>query len=479
VFYCYYGRTEAELVSKIVDNVKKQLNNSLLNIIENPVGLKICVQQVNQFIGNQSSKVCFIGIWGMGGSGKTLIAKAIYNKLHCEFDNHSFIKNVRDVCNIGDGSDKGIEELQECILKELQKTDEKIFGNALKTIKQICKSKRVLIVLDDVSTVKQVEHLCGARNYFGPGSVLIVTSRDAHIFNSLKFDHVYNIKEMDKNNSLELFSWHAFKQASPLEDFKELSESIADYCGGLPLALEVIGSSLNGREKKFWEKIPSYLKRVPNKEVQKRLKISFDGLDEKFERNIFLDICCFFIGKDRAYVTDILNGCGLYADNGIAVLIERSLLRVKNNNKLEMHDLLRDMGRKFVEESAKKLGKRSRLWFQEDVHDVLKENSVRTFSTYNLKLLIIFHHLTKNFYLFVIISPLLILAANCWMHGLSCLHCHVQLFIGMIYFSVLYHFLTSRQLMFLPISIFSSHAGNYLCGRIGFEVAKQQKGLRD
>ncbi|KAL5062898.1 hypothetical protein RYX36_024635, partial [Vicia faba] len=45
------------------------------------------------------------------------------------------------------------------------------------------------------------------------------------------------------------------------------------------------------------------------------------------------------------------------------------------NNKLQMHDLLRDMGRAIVgESSAKEPAKHSRLWFQEDVLDVLSKN---------------------------------------------------------------------------------------------------------
>jgi hypothetical protein len=101
------------------------------------------------------------------------------------------------------------------------------------------------------------------------------------------------------------------------------------------------------------------------------------------EKDIFLDICCFFIGKDRAYVTKILNGCGLYADIGITVLVERSLVKIEKNNKLGMHDLLRDMGREIVRQtSVKNPGKRNRLWYHEDVHDVLTKYMVSVILVY-------------------------------------------------------------------------------------------------
>jgi len=152
----------------------------------------------------------------------------------------------------------------------------------------------------------------------------------------------------------------------------------------LPLALEVLGSYLFDREILEWKCVLEKLKRIPNDEVQKKLKISYDGLKDDTEKEIFLDIACFFIGMDRNDVIQILNGCGFYAETGISVLVERSLVTVDDKNKLGMHDLLRDMGREIIcEKSPKKLEKRSRLWFHEDVLDVLSEQNVRTLHTFS------------------------------------------------------------------------------------------------
>lgn len=84
---------------------------------------------------------------------------------------------------------------------------------------------------------------------FGSGSVLIITTRDVHFLNSLSAGHVFTTTEMDDNQSLELFSWHAFRLPSPRDDFTKLSRNVVAYCGGLPLALEVLGSYLRGRNK--------------------------------------------------------------------------------------------------------------------------------------------------------------------------------------------------------------------------------------
>ncbi|RHN38975.1 putative TIR domain, P-loop containing nucleoside triphosphate hydrolase [Medicago truncatula] len=368
-------RNEDELVELIVEDVLRKLNKRLLSITKFPVGLESRVQQVIQFIQNQSSKVCLTGIWGMGGSGKTTTAKAIFNQINLKFMHASFIENIREVCI---KNDRGIIHLQQQLLSDVMKTNEKVYNIAegQMMINERFRGKNVFVVLDDVTTFEQLKALCANPEFFGPGSVLIITTRDVHLLDLFKVDYVCKMKEMDENESLELFSWHVFRQPNPREDFSEFSKRVVSYCGGLPLALEVIGSYSNQMTDEDWISVFSNPKTIPNHQIQEKLRISYDGLNQDMEKDIFLDICCFFIGKDRTYVTEILNGCGLDADTGITVLVERSLLKVDNYNKLEMHDLIRDMGREIVRESsAKEPGKRSRLWFHEDVHDILTTNS--------------------------------------------------------------------------------------------------------
>lgn len=325
----------------------------------------------------------------MGGSGKTTTAKAIFNQIQLKFMNASFIENIRQVC---EKEDSGIIHLQQLLLSDILNTKQKIHSPALGTtkIEKRFQGKKVLVVLDDVTTVEQLKALFGNPKLFGPGSVVIITTRDLHLLKLLRVNCVYKMEEMDESESVELFSWHAFRQPSPIKDFLELSREVVAYCGGLPVALELLGSSLYERTKEEWISVLSKLKRIPNNRVHEILRISYDGLKDDMVKNIFLDICCFFIGKNRADVTEILNGCGLDAHIGIAVLIERNLLKVEKNDRLGMHCLIRDMGREIVRgSSAIEPGKRSRLWFHEDVHRVLEERTVRTITTLHLFIIII------------------------------------------------------------------------------------------
>jgi len=379
----YFYRNEREAIDDIVGKVTILLDKTDLFVVDNPVGVKSRVHDTIQKLNiHQSNDVLLLGIWGMGGIGKTTIAKAIYNEICRNFRGRSFLANIRETWEHTDGKVSLQEQL---LLDILKKTTPKIpnIDSGKNIIKDRLCDKRVLLVLDDVDSLDQLNALCGSREWFGSGTRIIITTRDKRILGANGVDQVYMMKAMDGNESIELFSWHAFKQPRPREEFLEISREIVDYSGGLPLALEVLGSYLFGSGIADWKGVLEKIKIIPNHEVQQKLKISYDGLNDDTEKEIFLDIACFFIGMDRNDVTQILNGCGLFADIGISVLVERSLVTVDYKNTLGMHDLLRDMGREIIrEKSPKDPEERSRLWSQEDVLNVLFEKTVSTSYTY-------------------------------------------------------------------------------------------------
>ncbi|KAL5062950.1 hypothetical protein RYX36_024687, partial [Vicia faba] len=222
--------SEAKLVKKIVEDILTKLDVSLLSITEFPIGLDSHVQKLTQMIDAQSRKACMIGIWGMGGSGKTTIAKALYNRIHRKFEGRaSFIESIRESC---ESDTRGIIHLQQQLLSDLLKIKQEIhsIASGITKIETRLRGQKAFVILDDVTESEQLKALFGNPKLFGSGSVLIITTRDVRLLNSLSADHVFTMTEMDDNQSLELFSWHAFRQPSPREDFSELSRNVVAYC---------------------------------------------------------------------------------------------------------------------------------------------------------------------------------------------------------------------------------------------------------
>jgi len=240
----------------------------------------------------------------------------------------------------------------------------------------------VLIVLDQAYYFFALFNIMKYRHSLSEGSVLIITSEAPFLPSEWEIETVFRVELMDTNESLELLSWHAFREAKPIQEYDGLAKEVVDYCGGLPLALELIGSSLFERTKEEWQGVIFELKKTHMYDVQKKFEVIFHALLNEMEKNLFLDVCCFFVGKGRGYVTKILNGCGVNADIGIRVLMERNLIKIKKNNKLGMHPLLQQMGITIIREiSVKEPGKNRRLWFDKD------KKYVRTLFIYRLKLL--------------------------------------------------------------------------------------------
>ncbi|PPR83723.1 hypothetical protein GOBAR_AA36991 [Gossypium barbadense] len=90
----------------------------------------------------------------------------------------------------------------------------------------------------------------------------------------------------------------------------ELSKMVLSVANGNPLAIRLIGSSLCGKTKSYQHSEVKKLKQVPKQDIQEVLKWSFDGLDCE-EKEMFLDIACFFKGEDRDYGTETLTGIAL------------------------------------------------------------------------------------------------------------------------------------------------------------------------
>ncbi|CAI0417994.1 unnamed protein product [Linum tenue] len=211
---------------------------------------------------------------------------------------------------------------------------------------------------------------------FVSGSRFIVTSRDCKMLSRLNENKckLYEVQALSPSHSVKLFSKHAFKKDYPPPDYEILSSDIVSTMGGLPLALEVVGSLLHREEKSIWEAKLKQLREVPEKHAIERLKISYDALEYE-AKEIFLDIACFYIGRKKVKPFYMWNDCNFNPTININLLIQRSMVKIDQDGcRFQMHDQLRDMGREIVRrENIEYPWMRSRIWTVETAVELLHE----------------------------------------------------------------------------------------------------------
>ncbi|XP_034926905.1 disease resistance protein RPV1-like [Populus alba] len=358
---------ESEFIEKIVGDVLKKLHAmSSSHTMTGLFGIDVRVSKVESLLNMESPDVLIIGIWGMGGIGKTTIAQAVCNKVCSRFERIVF-------ANLRQKSD-----LQKKFLKQLlgQETLNTMGSLSFRDsfVRERLRRIKIFIVLDDVHNLMRLEELRdlldGRNNSFGPGSKVLITRRDKQMLNNV-VDETYEVKGLNYKDAIQLFSSKALKNCIPTIDQRHLIEYIACHVQGNPLALKVLGSSLYGKSIEEWRSALKKLDQDP--QIERALRISYDGLDSE-QKSIFLDIAHFFLYWNQNNATRILDGFyGRSVIFDISTLIDKCLITAIENFIL-MHDLLREMAFNIVRAESDFPGERSRLCDLPDVVQVLEEN---------------------------------------------------------------------------------------------------------
>lgn len=227
-------RHQTELIENIVESVWTKLRPKMPSFNDGLIGIGSRVKKMDSLLSIESEGVRFIGIWGMGGIGKTTVARVVFQKIKDQFDVSCFLDNVREISR----ETNGMLRLQTKLLSHLAIKGLEIIDldEGKNTIINLLSEKKVLLILDDVDDTSQLDNLAKRVEWFGRGSRVIITTRDTQVLISHGVVENYNIEFLNSDESLQLLSQKAFKRDEPLEHYLELSKVVAKHAGGLPLA---------------------------------------------------------------------------------------------------------------------------------------------------------------------------------------------------------------------------------------------------
>ena len=171
----YESKHIEEIISKIF---KRSMNYTLLPINDDIVGMDFHLKELKSLLSSDLHDISVVGIYGTGGIGKTTIAKIVYNEIQYQFTSASFLQDVKETFN------KRCQlQLQQQLLHDTVGDDEEFsnINKGINIIKARLRSKKVLIVIDDVDQLQQLESVAGSPKWFGLGSTIIITIRNQHL----------------------------------------------------------------------------------------------------------------------------------------------------------------------------------------------------------------------------------------------------------------------------------------------------------
>nr|XP_043635450.1 disease resistance protein Roq1-like isoform X2 [Erigeron canadensis] len=356
----------------------RELKNTGDGIDADLVGMAIRIQKLLSSLHVDSDDVRVIGIKGMGGGGKTTLARAVFDHISSRFEGKSFVENVRERSKVG----SSLHKLQKQILSSVF-NDDSIFIEGVSDGKRLMKTmmpgRTALIVLDDVDHIEQLEALVGDSTCFKHRSRIIITTRDEQVLvgYGVQRDNIYDVDMLSDEEAINLLSRHAFKRESPIQGFEDLSKRVVSYAAGLPLTIKLLGSFLCGRPQDEWKDTIKRLKTIPWHDTLKRLEISYDGLEED-HKQMFLHVACLLKGQKESEAIIMLESCGFHARIGLKVLEQKSLITIRpcgHNNcekEIVIHDHIEEMGVNIVRRlHPDEPNKHSILWKKNEIEDIL------------------------------------------------------------------------------------------------------------
>ncbi|KAK9229532.1 hypothetical protein WN944_022495 [Citrus x changshan-huyou] len=300
-----------------------------------------------------------IGLYGMGGVGKTTLLIQINNKFLESPTNFDFVIWVV-VSN-----DLRLEKIQEDIGEKIGLVDDSSWKSksveekALDIFRSL-REKRFVLLLDDIW--ERVDLTTVGVPLPGPQnttSKVVFTTRFIDVCGSMEADRKFQVACLSANDAWELFREKVGQETlESHHDIVELAQTVAKECDGLPLALITIGRAMAcKRTAEEWRRAIEVLRRSGlGKEVYPLLKFSYDSLQNETIKSCFL-YCCLYPEDYAILKWDLIDcwiGEGFLGESDrfsaenrgydiLGTLVRACLLEEVGDDEVKMHNVVRDM----------------------------------------------------------------------------------------------------------------------------------------
>nr|XP_016500233.1 PREDICTED: disease resistance protein At4g27190-like isoform X1 [Nicotiana tabacum] len=326
--------------------------------------------------------VGIIGVWGMGGIGKTTLVKNLNNELVKTAVSSSKLSFSVVVWVTVPKPPTDIRKVQAQIANRLNlkvDSEESVERIASRIHQRLKEEKSFLLILDDVWQAINLDHVGVPQPEDPARSKVILTSRFVDVCRQMKTDTEMKVLTFDEDESWQMFVKNAGDIAN-LEHIQPVAKEIAKECNGLPLAITVIGASMRGKKRvELWkDALGSLRMSEPHNtdvkdNVYKVIKWSFDSLESQ-DIELSSERRSKHVNKRGGDIQSCFLYCSLYpvaistddlihcwwaegflgerntyeeAYNGGITMIESlkdvCLLETHKSNSVKMHDVVRDV----------------------------------------------------------------------------------------------------------------------------------------
>ncbi|XP_022633327.1 probable disease resistance protein At1g12280 [Vigna radiata var. radiata] len=335
----------------------------------------------------KNNDVSMIGLYGMGGCGKTTLAMEVRKFVEAE---HLF----EEVLFVPVSSTAEVRRVQEKIASSLQFEfpEPEEMQRAQRLCSRLTQEKNIFIILDDVWEKLDLGHIGIPSSEHHKGCKILITSRSEAVCTLMDCQRKIYLPILTDEEAWTLFQNKALISEATSDTLKEMGRLISNECKGLPVTIAAVACSLKGKTEMVWSVTLNKLRHSKPINIErgltdpyKCLRLSYDNLDAKEAKSLFL--LCSVFPEDCEILVELLTRCAIglgvvgevhsYEEARSEViaakikLVSCCLLLDEDHERVKMHDLVRDVAHLI----AKNENKMIKCEVEKDV--MVEQNSVR------------------------------------------------------------------------------------------------------